>query len=211
MRGVSLRLLHLRRIFLLPSRRPRPCIGEDLMSDDRGTIPFLAEARSGDRVAMGRLARAVWERLYAFVFRTTLDHNEAEDVVQETLLAMICRLSTLRDDRRFWSWIYRIAWSKIQNGRRERRLRSCIEAELLSTQAAASNGFASDDTPLDIQVREETLQQVAAAVDRLRHPHRDILELRCYDDLDYAEMAARTRTHFHRAKKSLKSRLACCT
>jgi len=188
------------------------------MNDDRGYIQFLAEARSGDRVAMGRLATLVWDRLYSFAFRTTLDHNAAEDVVQDTLLAMICRLGTLRDTRRFWPWIYRIAWSKIQNGRRDRRLRSCIEAELLSTQTAASNGFASDDTPLDAQIREETLQQVAAAVDRLRHPHRDILELRCYDDLDYAEIAARTRTtparartHFHRAKKSLKSRLACCT
>ena len=45
----------------------------------------------------------------------------------------------------------------------------------------------------------------------------DALRLRCYDQLDYVEIAARTRTtparariHFHRAKKSLKERLACC-
>jgi len=185
------------------------------MSDDRGYIPFLAEARSGDRVAMGNLARVVWDRLYSFAFRTTLDHNEAEDVVQETLLAMICRLGTLRDARRFWPWIYRIAWSKIQNGHRARRLQSCLETKLLNV---VSRDCASNDTPLDVQVRDETLEQVSAAVEQLNPDHRDILELRCYDDLDYAEIAARTRTtparartHFHRAKKSLKTRLACCT
>jgi len=82
---------------------------------------------------------------------------------------------------------------------------------------AASNSFACDDTPLDAQVREETRQQLAAAVGLLSREHRDILELRCYDQLDYAEIAARTRTtparartHFHRAKKSLKTRLPCC-
>jgi len=136
---------------------------------------------------------------------------------QETLLAMLCRLGTLRDSRRFWPWIYRIAWSKIQNGRRARRLRSGLEAELLHT-TAASNGFASDDSPLDTHVREESRRQVAAAIEQLSRHHRDILQLRCHDDLDYAEIAARTRTtperartHFHRAKKSLKERLACCT
>jgi RNA polymerase sigma-70 factor (ECF subfamily) len=182
-----------------------------LMSDDSATIPFLAEARSGDRVAMGNLARLVWDRVYSFTFRTTLDHNEAEDVVQETLLAMLCRLGTLRDNGRFWPWIYRIAWSKIQNGHRARRLRSGLEADLLH-KTAASHGFASDDSPLDTQ------QQIAAAVEQLSGRHRDILQLRCYDDLDYAEIAVRTRTtaerartHFHRAKKSLKERLACCT
>lgn len=187
------------------------------MSDDSRYIQLLAEARSGDRAAMGRLAGLVWDRVYAFAYRTTLDHNATEDVVQETLLAMICRLGTLRDNRRFWPWIYRIAWSKIQNGHRDRRLRSSFEMKWLRTKSAANNGFVSDDTPLDTQVREESVQRVAAAVNQLSRDHRDILELRCYDDLGYAEIAARTRTsparartHFHRAKKSLKDRLACC-
>ncbi len=183
------------------------------MSDSSGYIPFLAEARSGDRVAMGHLARMVWDRLYSFVYRTTLDHNEAEDVVQETLLAMICRLGTLRNNRRFWPWIYRIAWSKIQNGHRARRLQSCLETQMLNV---VSCDHASDDTPLDVQVRNETLEQVSAAVEQLSGDHRDILQLRCYDELGYAEIATRTRTtparartHFHRAKKSLEERLAC--
>ena len=187
------------------------------MSDERGYIQFLGKARSGDRMAMGCLATLVWDRIYRFAFRTTLDHNAAEDVVQETLLAMICGLDTLRDDRRFWPWIYRIAWSKIQNGHRDRRLQSSLEAEMLVARTATGNGFTCDDTPLDVQVREEMTEHVAAAIHRLSQDHRDVLELRCYDQLDYAEIAARTRTtparartHFHRAKKSLKSRLACC-
>ncbi|MBN1510001.1 MAG: sigma-70 family RNA polymerase sigma factor [Sedimentisphaerales bacterium] len=184
------------------------------MSDDRATIPFLAEARSGDRVALGKLAGMVWDRVYSFAFRTTLDHNGAEDVVQETLLAMLCRLGALRDNRRFWPWVYRIAWSKIQNGHRDRRLRSSLETRRLD---AVRRDGASNDTPLDVQVRGETLEQVTVAVSRLSPEHRDILELRCYDQLDYGEIAARTRTtpaqartRFHRAKHSLKTRLACC-
>ena len=186
------------------------------MSDDCGAIPFLAAARSGDRAAMGRLAGLVWDRVYTFALRTTLDHNAAEDVVQETLLAMICRLGTLRDNGRFWSWIYRIAWSKIRNRGRDRRLRSSLELELLRTAAAPAHRRHADN-PLDTHIREETIEQVSTALGELNDHYRDILQLRCYDGLNYAEIAARTRItparariHFHRAKNSLKHRLACC-
>jgi RNA polymerase sigma-70 factor, ECF subfamily len=187
------------------------------MNDESGYIQFLAEARSGGQAAMGRLAVLVWERLYPFVFRTTQDRDATEDVIQETLLTMLCRLDALRDGERFWAWIYRIAWSKIQDRVRDRRLRSLHET--IVRRRGEGNGCSSGDhDPLDAQVRAETLEQVSTAIAELNRQQRDVLTLRCYEDLPYAEIAARTRTspdkvrvRFHRAKKSLKARLACCT
>jgi RNA polymerase sigma-70 factor (ECF subfamily) len=186
------------------------------MSDESGYIQFLAEARSGGQAGMSRLAVLVWERLYPFVFRTTQDRDATEDVIQETLLTMLCRLDSLRDGQRFWAWIYRIAWSKIQDRVRDRRLRSVHET-LVRQRGEAEGYWSGDHDPLDAQVRAETLAQVSAAVAELNRQQRDILALRCYEDLPYTEIAARTRTspekvrvRFHRAKKSLKTRLACC-
>ena len=188
-----------------------------VMSDDSRTIQFLAEARSGSQAGMGRLAVLVWERLYPFVFRTTLDRDATEDIIQETLLAMLRRLHTLRDRERFWPWIYRIAWSKIQDRVRERRLQSSFQAALLRWGHAASGRCECEDGLLDAQVRAETLQQVCAAIEQLYRRHRDVLRLRCYDQLPYAEIASRTRTspekarvRFHRAKRSLQKHLTCC-
>ena len=186
------------------------------MNDESGYIQFLAEARSGGQAGMSRLAVLVWERLYPFVFRTTQDRDATEDVIQETLLTMLCRLGSLRDGQRFWAWIYRIAWSKIQDRVRDRRLRSLHETVV--RQRGKAGGYASGgNDPLDAQVREETLEQVSTAIAELNRQQRDILALRCYEDLPYTEIAARTRTspekvrvRFHRAKKSLKTRLACC-
>ena len=181
-------------------------------------IQFLAEARSGDRVALGRLATLVWDRIYRFAFRTTLDHNAAEDVVQETLLTMICGLGTLRDDRRFWPWIYRIAWHKVQDRLRDRRRRSTFQTTVLGQRDTADDGRADDEDLLDAQVRAETLRQVAAAVGELNPQHRHVVQLRCYEQLPYTEIADRTRTtpeqarvHFHRAKESLRRHLVCRT
>jgi RNA polymerase sigma-70 factor (ECF subfamily) len=182
------------------------------MNECSGYIQFVTKARSGDRSAMGRLATLVWDRLYPFAFRMTMDHNTAEDVLQETLLAMLCRLDTLRSEQHFWPWIYRIAWSKIQDRQRDRRLQSSFAAE----QLRCSPAFSHSD-PLDAQLCAETCEQVAAAVEQLGRRYRDILQLRCFEDLPYTKVAALTRTtpaqartHFHRAKRSLKRRLACC-
>ena len=186
------------------------------MNDESGYIQFLAEARSGDRTALGRLAVLVWERLYPFVFRTTLSRDATEDILQETLLTMLRRLDSLRDSTRFWPWIYRIAWSKVQDGFRDRRLRSRCKTILLCRRSG--NSDSGDSNPLAAQVRAETLQQVSHAITRLNRLQRDILQLRCFDDLSYREIAAQTRVspdqarvRFHRAKKSLQAHLACYT
>jgi RNA polymerase sigma-70 factor (ECF subfamily) len=188
------------------------------MSDSSGYIQFLARARAGEQVAMGRLATMVWERLYPFVFRTTLDRDATEDVIQETLLAMLRRLGSLRDEERFWPWIYRIAWSKIRNRLRDRRLRSLYERMVLRDASDESLACMGDTGPLEAQVREETLRQVSTAIAQLNRQQRDVVHLRCYEDLSYTEIAERVQTtpqkarvHFHRARKSLKKQLACRT
>jgi RNA polymerase sigma-70 factor (ECF subfamily) len=186
------------------------------MNDESGYIQFLAEAQSGGRAGMGRLAVVVWERLFPFVFRLTQDRDATEDVLQETLLTMLCRLKSLRDGQRFWPWIYRIAWSRVQDRVRNRRRQSLHETAL-RRQTHPEEGSSGDNDPLDTQVRAETLQQVSSALSRLNHEQRDVLQLRCYEDLPYTEIAARTRTspekvrvRFHRAKKSLRARLVHC-
>ena len=184
------------------------------MNNESEYIQFLAEARSGGRTGMGRLAVLVWERLYPFVFRMTLNRDAAEDIIQETLLTMLRRLGSLRQDDRFWPWIYRIAWSKVQDRLRHRRLQSRSETVLLRRQNEEDGS--RDSNPLAVQVRAETVQQVSHAIARLNRQQRDILRLRCFDDLPYTEIAARSRispdrarVRFHRAKKSLKDHLAC--
>ena len=186
------------------------------MSDHSGYIQFLDGARAGEQAATGRLATMVWEQLYPFIFRTTLDRDATEDLIQETLLAMLRQLGSLRDAERFWPWIYRIAWSKIRDRLRDRRMRSLYERTTLRDIGDESFACAGDMGPLETQVREETLRQVSTAIAQLNHQQRDVVHLRCYEDLSYTEIAERVQTtpekarvHFHRARKTLKKQLAC--
>ena len=172
-------------------------------------------SRSGSRKSMGQLAVVVRERLYPFVFRTTLNHDLTEDVLQETLLTVVRQVASLRESRRFWPWVYRIAWSKIQDNHRRNRLRSSGKTSLLRYHAG--NAQTGSDSILDAQIHAEKLRQVSDVLEKLSHHHKDVLRLRYYEQLPYDRIASMTRTtpqmarvRFHRAKKSLKARLLAC-
>lgn len=183
------------------------------MNDDNENIQhLLSEARSGNSRSMGRLADIVRERLYSFIFRTTLDHDLTEDVLQETLLTMVGQIASLREERKFWPWVFRIAYNKLQDNLRSRRNQSSKKAFLLQNQPCKSqvdSGGILEDT-----IHAERLKQLSEVLEQLSRQQRDILRLRYYEKLPYTEIATLTRTtpqkaraRFHRAKKHLKAQM----
>jgi len=183
------------------------------MNDDNEYIQhLLSEARSGNSRSMGRLSGIVRERLYSFVFRTTLDHDMTEDVLQETLLTMVGQIASLREERKFWPWVFRIAYNKLQDNLRSRRNQSSKKAFLLQNRpckSQADSGGILEDT-----IHAERLKQLSEVLEQLSRQHKDILRLRYYEQLPYTEIADLTcttpqkaRARFHRAKKSLKARM----
>lgn len=187
------------------------------MGAENEHILLLAQANSGDKTGLGDLAGVVWQRLYPFVLRTTLSHDMTEDVLQDTLLAMLRGVESLRDADRFWPWMYRIAYTKIQDAFRRRRLQAAVQSSILQEHGDAEGTKNGLDNPLDSKIHEETLQEVALAVEQLQSQHRDVVRLRCYEGLPYTEIASRTRTtpeqaciRFLRAKASLRRRLQRC-
>jgi RNA polymerase sigma-70 factor (ECF subfamily) len=186
-----------------------------MKNDDKYIQKLLASASSGSRKSMGQLAVVVWERLYPFVFRTTLNHDLTEDVLQETLLAITRRVTSLREVSRFWPWVYRIALSKIQDSRRRNRLRSGDKMKMFIDHT--SDAQTGNESILDAQIHAENLRQVSEVFEQLSYQYKDVLRLRYYEQLPYDQIASMTSTtpqmarmRFHRAKKCLKARLLAC-
>ena len=182
-----------------------------MVSQDNECIEeLLCEARSGSRASTGHLAVIVRERLYPFVLRTILDPDAAEDIVQETLLSVLTQLDRLRENQKFWPWAYRITLSKIRDHLRRRRLRSAGKATL--ALAPCGHARPQHGSVLDAEIHAERLRQVSDVVDQLSCHHRDIIRLRFYEQLSYAQIASRTRmtpkmarARSYRAKQRLKS------
>ncbi len=151
------------------------------------------------------------ERLYPFVSNAVRDHHAAEDVLQDVLVILIEQMHLLRRHDCFWPWVYRIAWSKVQDHFREHRRAGRI-ASPGGYEPACPEAGAGD--LLDAMVRREAVEQLAIAFDRLNHRCRVVLYLRFHEQMPYSEIASvmhstpgQVRVQFHRAKRLLRDSL----
>src|SRR4249920_402412 len=114
---------------------------------ERDQLP-VPQARAGDSAAWDALFRRYQLPLYAYVFELVHDEQASLDLVQETFIASVRHLGTLRDDAKFGSWLFGIAHQKcIQLWRRRDR-----EAAAREELAEAPAEF--DDDPSDLLLRE---------------------------------------------------------
>lgn len=74
-------------------------------------------ARAGDPEAFSRLYAEVWEDLYRYAFFLLGSREDAEDMVQETVLAAYAGIGKLRDPALFRPWIFRILSNKCRRHR----------------------------------------------------------------------------------------------
>ena len=56
---------------------------------------LIHEAKLGNKDSMNRLAELAGDRLYAYIYRLTLDQAITQDILQETILFMIQSLNHL--------------------------------------------------------------------------------------------------------------------
>lgn len=179
-------------------------------------IALLKAAQRGHKESLRALAELVREDAFAYLHRLTLDVHVAEDLCQDTIVQMLESLPTLRiaSVKSFWAWLYKTAFSQVSHqfrdqGKARLRNRTLSDSARLEQMPAPGHGG-----PQDL-MRQELRRAVWEAMDGVKIKYRNILALRCLQNLSYAEIALATggselqaRLLFFRAKRSLRHELA---
>jgi len=176
---------------------------------------LIHEAQLGNKESMDMLAELARDRLYAYMYRLTLDEALAQDLLQETILFMIQSIKQLEHVDQFWQWLFRTALGKVQHHYRELKQRKNLEmseSERLRIYHKVSSDYNDGLTEL---LRKELSDAVFKAMKRLKLKYRNILILRCFENLEYGQIAEmmncselHSRVLFFRAKNSLRRQLA---
>ena len=135
----------------------------------------MFRAQSGDREAFDLLLAELAPQLLRYVTRVTSDPALAQDVVQETLILIVRKLSWLQDASLFRPWAYRIASREAFRALKKRRI--ALPVEELPADAY---------DPPDPWQRERVL----ASVGRLAPGSRAVITLHYLEELTLAEVAA---------------------
>jgi RNA polymerase sigma-70 factor (ECF subfamily) len=153
------------------------------MSAERDERVLLDRARRGDREAFDQLMRAHLPRLHGFLLRLVGNHEDAEDLAQETLVKAFFALKWFRAESSFATWLYRIAVHlsrDLQRARMRRPSIASLSSVVLSSPEAA---------PPEQLARGEVARGVLAALESLPHRLRAVLVLRVFEGLEYREVA----------------------
>jgi RNA polymerase sigma-70 factor (ECF subfamily) len=161
---------------------------------------LMLEFQRGLREAFTELFQRYREPIYGFFRRRLDDAARAEELAQETFLAVLRGIVRYEPRAPFRTYLYGIAFKVLAA---EWRKRSRQEVPL---EAAGDPGDASDpDTALWVQ----------HAVGRLEAEAREVLLLREYEQLSYAEIGEllcipvnTVRSRLFRARMALKDLLA---
>jgi RNA polymerase sigma-70 factor (ECF subfamily) len=191
----------------------------DLNDDSCGVAEGLAEmitkAQQGDRTSMGQLAELAEARLLTYLFRLTLSPDLSEELCQKTLVKMVQSLKELEHIDRFWNWLLRHAMGEVQHYYRDRKRRHEAEMEVLNREHFKQYVSRNHHDGLDQAARIELSGIICDAVAQLRLAYRNVLVLRCYEELSFAEIARfmdckelRARVLFFRARHALRRRLS---
>jgi RNA polymerase sigma-70 factor, ECF subfamily len=158
-------------------------------ADDRSLV---AAAQGGDRDALDALLRRHHDRLWALCRRITGNHADAEDALQDALIAIARGIRRYDGRAAFTTWSYRVATNACLDELRRRRRRPVPampesvgvvpavtpDADGVLTAPAASAAVEAVADRLDID----------AALADLPGEFRAAVVLRDLCDLDYAEI-----------------------
>lgn len=163
----------------------------------------MAAFARGSSDAFAILFQRHKSRVFAFFCRRLRDRTQAEELTQDTFLSLLRAADRYQPTALFRTWLYAVAMNILRSHRRKACFRAFFSGKAAEHVEPAGSGFFE---------AEFTLRE---AVFKLPPADRDVLLLREFEQLNYAEIAIvlhipvnTVRSRLFRARTALRDLLA---
>lgn len=160
------------------------------------------------RMEFSALVKTYQEPLYWHIRRLVVSHEDARDVLQETLLQAWRGIGSLREEGALRAWLYKIATHeayRFLNRQRERPL-STEEVSALLLGRLESSSYVDYEQEAEVKFQQALLT--------LSEQQRAVFTLRYYDEMPYDEIAevldstpTSLRVSYHHAEQRIRDYL----
>lgn len=173
-------------------------------------MELIAQLKSNAVEAFDRLIEQYGDRLYWHIRRVVVQHEEAEDVLQETFARAFTSIDDFRGDNEsaLMAWLYRIATNLSINALRKRKRWALASIDSIRNDLMATFEQEIDHSADEIVVR---LQKAVLA---LPTKQRLVFNMRYYDELSFEQISTATgqsvstlKTNYHYAVKKIKEQV----
>jgi len=158
--------------------------------------------------AFNELVLKYQERLYWQIRKIVLDHDDADDVLQNTMVKVWKSLANFRSDSELYTWLYRIATNEALSFLKQKKKKTFapwVDAEeQMVERLVADPWFQGDEIQLKLQ----------AAILRLPEKQRIVFNMKYFDQVKYEDMSkilgtsvGALKASYHHAVKKIESML----
>ena len=155
-------------------------------------LALVERARRQDMAAYDDLMRRYQERIYATIYHMTANHEDANDLAQETFIKAFQALKSFKGDASFYTWVYRIAVNKTINFLKQRKNRTHLSLNDLDFNAEHDPdlvSLVSDKTPRRDVGLAELQEKLNEALMKLSEAHRLVVTLHDVQGLSHEEIS----------------------
>lgn len=142
--------------------------------------------RDKDQELYSELVKRYQNKIYFYINRLINHREEAEDLAQDVFIKVFRNLQGFDTNRKFSSWIYRIAHNESVNFIKKKsyfRILSIEQNEFLQ------NTMASTENIIEKVITKETSKKMKELIDKLSFSYREVLILRYFEEKSYDEIS----------------------
>lgn len=179
---------------------------------------LVQQAQNGDYEAFARLISTHQSAIYGLARRLAGNEQDAEDIVQDTLLKAIDKIDQFRAESSFGTWLYAIALNQARAllGQRKKSDLRPIEEYLPDSRNEAETRELYDwSDPASRLEAQELKTLIDRLVSELPYNYREAFLLRYNEELPVKEIAAitgesvaATKSRILRARLALREQLS---
>ncbi|WP_353848583.1 sigma-70 family RNA polymerase sigma factor [Altibacter sp.] len=147
------------------------------------TLVSALQSEDQKEAAFRELVSQYKERLYWHIRKIVLDHDDTDDVLQNTFVKVFRNIDSFKGDSKLYTWMYRIATNEAITFINKRAKRAQITSEEAKENAIKK---LESDVYFEGSAIQLKLQQ---AINTLPERQQLIFNMKYFDDITYEELS----------------------
>ncbi len=150
--------------------------------DDKELL-FQFKSETNKEAAFTSIINKYQEKLYWHIRRLVVEHEDANDVLQNMFIKVWKNLDKFREDSQLYTWLYRIATNEslifIEKQKKRHTISISDQENNLTNKIIADKDFDANKIEWKLQI----------AIQKLPEKQRVVFTLRYYDEMPYEKMS----------------------
>jgi len=176
----------------------------------------IKQLLKGDQNAFSEIVELYKDKVYQICYRMLGNPTEAEDLAQEAFVRAYINITSYNMNRKFSTWLYRIATNLCIDRIRKKKPDFYLDAEIAGTEGLTMYSQVAADIQLpEDEVENMELQEtIQKEILKLPEKYRSVIVLKYIEELPLKEISeildlplGTVKTRIHRGREALREQL----